>query len=412
LEEARALVEQSSNMVEQAGAVTARKLDDGAAAARATLRELEGMLADLEERTRAMPAAARAQAEQVRATVTQGMEELTQHARRTAAEAQAMDAAFQERVRRNFDMLSEAVRLMGAVAAAAPAAPVVAPPAPAPASPEPPSASIPTRGPSPLLAHSRPTFQASYRAPTLHPPTPVEPAAPEVPTQSAAVEPPTAQEPEAAELELDDLVEAAPADTATQPASKGLAERLGLRPRLKLTPTASDEEFSSIFEAAGGPPPAQATGPTSDEEAEDEEPNDQWTWKDLLQSLEGGDGAEGEEGLESGLSTELAKMGVEPDKLLPKARIDEIAAAVQTGDLDGARQVVKRLAPAGTRRIVRRLFTDSELRDQVDDFVRRYQAVVDDAAVQDPEGFLMAKLLGSAAGKLYLILDTARGDVA
>jgi hypothetical protein len=110
------------------------------------------------------------------------------------------------------------------------------------------------------------------------------------------------------------------------------------------------------------------------------------------------------------LSAELTKMGIDPAKLLPKARIDEIAAAVQTGDLDGAREVVKRLAPAATRRIVRRLFTDEALRLQVATYIGRYQKLVDDAVVRDPEGFLMASLLGGDEGLLYLLLDAAAGD--
>ena len=105
-------------------------------------------------------------------------------------------------------------------------------------------------------------------------------------------------------------------------------------------------------------------------------------------------------------------MGIEPDKLLPKARIDEIAADVPTGDLDGAREVVTRLAPAATRRIARRLSTDDAIRRQVQVYVRRYQTLVDDAVVRDPEGFLMATLLGDEAGRLYLLVDAAAGDPA
>jgi hypothetical protein len=104
-------------------------------------------------------------------------------------------------------------------------------------------------------------------------------------------------------------------------------------------------------------------------------------------------------------------MGIEPEKLLPKARIDEIAAAVQTGDAAGARTVVKRLAPAATRRIERRLFTDEESRRQAEVYIRRYQTLVNDAMVRDPEGFLMATLLGDDAGRIYLLLDAAAGDL-
>jgi hypothetical protein len=103
-------------------------------------------------------------------------------------------------------------------------------------------------------------------------------------------------------------------------------------------------------------------------------------------------------------------MGIEPEKLLPKPRIDEIAAAVQTGDADGARQVVKRLAPAATRRIARKLAGDQAMKRQALTFVRRYQTLISDAAVRDPEGFLMATMLAEDAGRLFLLLDAAAGD--
>jgi hypothetical protein len=170
---------------------------------------------------------------------------------------------------------------------------------------------------------------------------------------------------------------------------------------VKLTPTATDEEFSAVFEAAGG---------VAAETAEPAHEGESWTWKDLLASIDGADD-QGER-LQDVLSADLAQMGVEPAKLLPKARIDEIAAAVQTGDIDGAREVVKRLAPAATRRIGRRIAADAGIRRQVQVYVRRYQTLVDDAAVRDPEGFLMATLLGDDAGRLYLLLDAAAGDLA
>ena len=356
LVEAKTLVEQSSAMVDQAGAATALKLEEGAASARATLAELQDMMTELEQRAARLPASARGQVDLVRASVASGMDELMAQARRTAEEAQSIDAAFQERVRRNFEMLSEAVRLMGTAAAASP---FLTTNLQAPASPE------------------RPVRRR---------------AAPEA-APVAQAEPELAPEADDA-LALDDLMEPAPA-ASVEPEDPALAE--ALRPRLKLTPTATDEEFAAVFEAAGGP---AVDG--------EELPDGEWTWKDLLASIDGAD-ADGER-LQDQLGAELAKMGVEPGKLLPKARIDEIAAAVQTGDLEGAREVVRRLAPAAVRRIARRLTTDDGVKRQVQVYVRRYQTLVDDAVVRDPEGFLMASLLGDEAGRLYLLLDAAAGD--
>ena len=365
LTEARALVEQSSEMVDQAGAATAKRLEEGAAAARASLAALQEMMADVDRRSASLPASAQDQIDLVRASVTEGLEALTAQARRTAEEAQAIDAGFQERARRNFEMLSEAVRLMG-VSASLPVASLAPPPTPAPRAARP---------------------RAVAKAESAPAPVPAAPA-PSAP----------ADDMDELELELEALMEPAAA-RAADPAEP--VEDPGLRPRLKLklTPTATDEEFSAVFEAAGGVA-ADAGEPGHEGES--------WTWKDLLASIDGAE-ADGER-LQDILGDELAQMGVEPARLLPKARIDEIAAAVQTGDLDGAREVVKRLAPAATRRIARRLVTDDGLKRQVQVYVRRYQTLVDDAVVRDPEGFLMASLLGDDAGRLYLLLDAAAGD--
>jgi hypothetical protein len=382
LEEARTLVEQSSRMVEEAGAATARKLDEGAAAARATLEQLAGMIGELEARAQRLPASARAQTEEVRAAVLHGMDELMAAAHRTAEEAQAIDVAFQERVRRNFEMLSEAVRLMGTATAAAPFA--AAPPTPPAVQPPAPPTAAPPMAPALRATSSRISARtAPAPKPAVAPP---QPAAAEADDDALA---------------LEDMMEPA------APSGPQLAEEIGLRPRLKLTPTATDAEFSAVFEAAGGPPKVAE----SDADAEPEtEASEEWTWKDLLASIDGAEAAG--ERLQDQLAAELDQMGVEPAKLLPKARIDEIAAAVQTGDADGARQVVKRLAPAATRRISRRLAADGGVRRQALTYVRRYQTLIRDAVVRDPEGFLMASMLGEDGGRLYLLLDAAAEDLA
>lgn len=352
LEEARALIEQSSKMVEDAGAASARKLAEGAASARKTLDDLTAMMAELEQRAARLPATAAGQAEQVRAAVADGMDELMAQARRTAAEAEAIDAAFQDRVRRNFEMLSEAVRLMGVAAVAPAPAVVVAPPSPAP------TASAPSERPS-----------RGARA----------------------------------------LAEALAAEVAQEPAEAApgaLADRIGLRNRIRLTPTATDREFSAVFEAAGGPPPAAAPAASADD---GEEGGETWTWKDLLASLDGADG-DGQR-LEEVLAAELAKMGVDPEKLLPLIRVEEVSAAVQTGDTEGAREVVRKLAPAATRRIARRLFTDDAVKRQTEVYVRRYKTLIDDAIARDPQGLVLANMLAAPAGRTFLLLDAAAGDM-
>ncbi|MBB3893229.1 hypothetical protein GGQ61_003971 [Phenylobacterium haematophilum] len=357
LDEARALIEQSAKMVEQAGAATISKLDEGARAARATLDELASMLADIEERATKLPAAARDRAEEVRMAVAESIDELMDHARRTADETQAIDEAFQDRVRRNYDMLSEAVRLMGSVATAS------APP------------------PAPPAARERPERVSLRASLTKAPPTAAVPE----PQQAAE------RADESAELELNDPL---PADDAGE---RG-------RPRLRLTPTATDAEFSHVFEQAGG--------------RHEEPAADGWTWKDLLSSLEEhDDGAETEaeaasRPLEEILAGEIAAMGIDPTALLPRSRIHELAVAMQVRDVDGARAVVRKLAPAATRRLTRKLFTDEPLKRQVMTYLARYNELLEDAAERDAEGFVVESLLSSEPGRTYLLFDAAAGDLA
>ena len=325
LDEARDLIESSAQLVEQAGAQTAQRLEEGAASARNTLTELQTLLADLEARTRSLPEQARVQTQQVKAAVDQGMEDLMDSARRTAEETQAIDSAFQDRVRRNYDMLTDAVKLMGVVAGAAsqpaPAAPVTPPP-------------------------------ASLRSREI--------------------------------------------------SGEAVSREAGLRPRLRLSPTATDEEFRSVFEAAGGRGPAQA------EPAPDGDPSG-WSWKDLLSTIDGDESDA--EGLAERLLGEIEAMGIDPTALLPRNRLDELAAAVQTRDYGGAREVVRRLAPAAIRRLVRRLFSDAALRGQTERYLRRFTGMLDEAAERDRGGMLVSSLLSSDAGRAWLLLDAAHGDL-
>lgn len=334
LNEARGLVEQSARMVEEAGARSAAQLAQGVATARETLTELEQLLGDIDARLAQMPADAEAGAEHVRASLARGMDELMASARKAAEETQSIDAAFQDRVRRNYDMLSEAVRLMGVVAGAAS-----------------------TTSPPPI---SRPT------------PAPVQRLSP------ASLEPPR---------------EPAPAPVTPQAAP----EDIGLRPRLKLTPTATDDEFKTVFEAAGGrEAPAETIG-------------DAWTWKELLSSMD--EAPPSDDSLASVLIGEIESMGVDAAALLPRPRVDEIAAALKNGDDSVAVDIVRRLAPAAIRRLSRRIASDRRMRAQAERYVRRHRGLVDEA-VGRGDGEAVASLLGSDQGRAWLLFDAAFGDVA
>lgn len=341
MEEARDIIEHSAQMVEQAGARTSQKLADSVASARGTLDELESMLAEIGKRTADLPAEALQKAAEVRVSIEQGVAQLMDAVRRTAEETAAIDQAFQERVRRNYEMLSEAAGAVTASTAstvAARATSAVAPPA---------------------------------RTRTAPPPPP----------------PQALQAPEPLPMaEFDDEDEPPPSD----------------RRRLRLTPTATDEEFRSVFEQASARKQTGAPPPEPDGEGG-------WSWRNLLAGIESS--TPGDAGLGEKLAAEITAMGIDPHALLPRGRIDEIAAALQTRDAAGAREVVKRLAPAAIRRLVRRLFSDATLKSNTERFLARYAGMIEEAAGQDREGFLLAALLSSDAGRAYLLLDAASGDL-
>ncbi len=336
LTDARDLIEQSAQMVEQAGAATAQRLEQGVAVARGALSELEHLLEEVDRRAAKLPEAAMGRVEEVRASVEQSMDDLMASARRAAEETQVIDAAFQERVRRNYDMLSEAVKVMGVVAGAA-------------------SSTAPA-----LAAAARATREPPFStpAPAAEPAAPVPPLSPEEPRQ-----------------------------------------------RLRLTPTATDQEFRSVFESAGGRAPA-AAAPAS---AEGGEGAASWSWRELLTSIDGDDSDS--ESLGERMAAEIAGMGIDPAALLPRNRVDEIAVAVQTRDKDGAREIVRRLAPAAIRRLVRRLFSDAAMRGQTDRFLQRFGGMLEEAAERDRGGLLVATLLASEGGRTWLLLDAAAGDL-
>jgi hypothetical protein len=170
--------------------------------------------------------------------------------------------------------------------------------------------------------------------------------------------------------------------------------QLGLRPRLKLTPTATDEEFKTVFEAAGGREAPESSG-------------DAWTWKELLSSMD--EAPPSDQALAAELIGEIQAMGVDAAALMPKPRIEEVAAAIGARQPEAALDVIRRLAPAAIRRLSRRLLSDRRLRAQAERFVRGYQDRLDEA-LADGEA-APAALLGSDEGRAFLLLNGALADV-
>ncbi len=391
LSAARRMIDESATLVDEAGGRSQESLQAGLAAARDAVAEIDRVLAEVDARSAQLPAVAQQQAEAVRRAVEQGVEELQGAARRAAAETEAIDAQFQERVRRNYQTLSEAVRLMGVVAAPhAVTRPVVeATVAPEPARPAEPAA-VEELAVEPL--HEA----AQEPAPAQEEPEPelVEPIAPaevvdERSPDEALFEPPAE--------------EAASVAPSGAPAYGLSVAEAGLRPRLRyfdeegvpeddglghavmaLTPStrapaAAGEADEALFEPVAEDPPPVVAAPEPEPGIADEpdealfEPEppraDEPSASTLLETASGDDALDDEEALADRLATELLHMSVDPERLLPRARVEEIARQVHAGEREAARGVVLRLAPAAVRRLSRRLATDPALRADSGRFV-------------------------------------------
>jgi hypothetical protein len=363
LSEAQALIAQSASLVDEAGRNAAEKMGASLIAARHAAGEIEALIGQIEARTAQLPTDAQARTAEVKAVVDQGVDELLGAARKAAEETQAIDAAFQERVHRNYEMLSEAVRLMGVVSGvAAPSRPL-----------------RPARRAEPEAEDAGPAPTLSFRS---------APA-------KAAPEPEPELEP-----------------TAEEP--------LGLRPRLKLTPAAFDDgEVDNDAAEAARPEAAQSESmfePLPEAAAEPDEPDepaeeqDGWTWKDLLSSIDGQPAAPdrlGERMLE-----EVEALGIDPAALMPGGRIDQIAAVMQGGDRPGAREVVRRLAPAAVRRLSRRVMADIALRTQTERFLQRYEEMIAEVGAGEDGGDKVSEVLATDQGRAFLLMDTAVGGLA
>jgi hypothetical protein len=335
MDQAKGIIEQSAQLVEDAGKEASQRLEAQVAAAREAMDGLNAMMDEVSARAARLPEETSARTSEIKAAVEQGLGDLLASAHRAAEETQAIDQAFQERVRRNYEMLSEAVQLMGVVAQGGKGASV--------------------------LQRSTPAERAASRVAAALPPR--EPTALAAPDESSA------------------------------------GSDVALRGRLKLTPTATDDEFKAVFDAAGGQPPAAEEGA--------------WTWKELLTTLDGSEGPPAvidDARLGDVMFGEIEAMGIDPAALLPKGRIEEIAAAVQTGDAAGGREVVRTLAPAAIRRLARRLVSDGPFRTRTLALTSRFGQVIAEASKNDKQGFQAAALLATNPGRAFLLLDAAAGQ--
>ncbi|WP_298331040.1 tipN [Asticcacaulis sp.] len=341
---ARRLIEDSAALIDEAGLTAADRLDNAFGHARDGIKQVEMALSDLNARADELPLQAKSRLEEIRRAVEDGLLAMTEAARKAALETESVDQAFQERVKRNYDMLTEAVRLMGVIS----------------------SQPLPTAPPAPnpyVERFERPRDSASARTATPEPRTPAR-----------------TERPERSRRALDPLE--APLDTP--------------RP-ISATPSASRTPSGL-------------------------------SWRDLLNGMDGREASprptparpepapapvepSGPDNLDDLMIAEVASMGVDAQALLNRSRLEEIIAAIVADDNEGARLVLRRIAPAAIRRLSRRLTTDANLRDQAQEFVTFYDRQLNIALLtRDPRGAL-TEILATPTGRTYLLFDAAISDL-
>ena len=322
VDSARRIVTESGALVDEAGARAVAQLESTIERMNTALARVDEAMENLDQRAARLPEEAQRRVEAVRVSVEEGLAALSAASQKAAADTEALDAGFQERVRRNYDMLTEAVRLMGVVS-----------------------------GDSPTLRRREPA--------------PARPAA----------------EP--------DAPPAASTERGDEPRG------FGLRGRLKLEPM-------------GGAA------------VQNQPEKDRLGWSDLVDD----DSADAPldldtpvmpaahtEALEERITAAIRRMGVDPNALLPRSRVEEAAQAVTTGDPDRARQIVRRVAPAAVRSVSRRVLTDPDLRADAEAYVRSFSHDLSARAAADDGPGVLGRLT-SDGGRAFMLLDAAIGDLS
>ncbi|WP_396592839.1 tipN [Brevundimonas sp. R86498] len=329
VEGARRIVGETVGLVDEAGDRAIQKLETTLARMTEALAQVDSAIGDLDERASRLPEQARARAEAVRVTVEEGLAALGAASRKAAEDTAALDAGFQERVRRNYDMLTEAVRLMGVVSG---------------------DSGAPMRRRDPADdAGATAGFADRERN---------RPVTPET------------------ETERD--------------------RSFGLRGRLKLAPTADDAgrraapaasdrlDWSDLVDDGPGEPPMDLDTPVMPTEVD---------------------------GLAERITAAIRRMGVDPNALLPRSRVEEAAVAFAERDPDRARQIVRRVAPAAVRSVSRRVMSDPELRADAEQYVRTFSQRLGEHGRTGGAGAVLSTL-ATDAGRAFMLLDAAVGDLA
>ena len=420
LNAARKLIEDSAQMIEQAGELTALKLAARLKHSKDALDEVTQAFDEITQRAELLPELAKARLSDIRHEVEANLSAMTRAAQDAAAQTEAVDLAFQDRIRRNYEMLSEAVRLMGVVATApaAPAAitlsasaPLAKPHIASDPKPEPIQAPAPEPRPEPMID------RAALATHTIEP-TDFTP-----PQDSPSLDDPSFEMNALSDEEFEPTVSHQPEAPFPEPIIEPVAEAI---PTAQSTPLSDPAILPPLRPADNRP---ATTRRVSNAEG--------WTWRDLLNGMESRPTAdtpptnpdqnesppsprfaigaplpeEGFDNLDDLMSAEIASMGIDAATLITMTRLEESISMLATKGLTGARPVIKRIAPAAVKRLARRLSQDADNLGHAREFSGFYDRQVKIALQATAKAEALLNILNTDAGRAYLLIEAALSEL-
>jgi len=332
---ARKIVNQTADMVDLTGEKVIERLEGTLERMTAALAQVETVVAEMDDRASRLPEEAAARVNAVRASVESGLSALSAASRKAAEDTEALESGFQDRVRRNYEMLTEAVRVMGVVS-----------------------------GDTPTSRRREPLLSAAAPETPRYKPRPVEPK--------------------------------------PEPKPEPKERSFGLRGRLRLEPTGDETPVASP-----APTPDKDEALDWNDLAKD---HDQEAYEAPLELDAPVAAPVDASALADRITAAIRRMGVDPNALLPRARIEEAARALAGQDPDRARQIVRRVAPAAVRSVSRRILANAELRADADAYVRAFGLEMQDQARRGDAHDVQARL-ATDEGRAFMLLDAAIGDL-
>jgi hypothetical protein len=200
--------------------------------------------------------------------------------------------------------------------------------------------------------------------------------------------------------------------------------------RLRLTPLPSEVRAAETRPAQ---PPQRQTPLGQKTQGTRANESNGWSWRDLLNGMDNNGNptrdpleipldstarpaqapvdADFNDDLDDVMVGEVSAMGVDAASLLSRTRIDEMIGSIMAENNEGARNLVRRIAPAAVRRLNRRLMADPVLRQHASEFVNAYDQQVNIALMSKDASRGLQEVLSNDKGRAYLLIDAAIADL-